>query len=57
MARYQDGRGWLYEVHAGIGGWHCVRSKNLPWRDTPAEAEADLQAYAKKKDLIKEEKS
>jgi len=38
-------------------GWHCVRSKDLPWRDTPAEAEADLQAYAKKKDLIKEEKS
>ena len=69
MARYQDGRGWLYEVHAGIGGkqwkatyrkpghagWHCVRSKNLPWRDTPAEAEADRQAYAEKKGMFKED--
>lgn len=69
MAKYQDGRGWLYEVHAGLGqdswkasykkpdrmGWHCVRSKYLPWRDTPAEAEADLQAYAEKKGLFKED--
>lgn len=55
---YRDSRGWLYRVMPGLGGntykgryqqpgkssWHCMRQ--LPWRDSQAEAEADLATYA-----------
>ena len=61
MTRYRDSRGWLYQVMAGIGGyafkgrylkpgtlsWHCMTQ--LPWRNTKADAQADLDAYAAKK--------
>ena len=63
VVTYRDDRGWKYRVMAGIGenswkaryckpgklGWHCVRS--LPWRDTPEQAQADLDKWAVKKGL------
>lgn len=56
---YEDKRGWRFKVMGGLGGdtfkarynkpgkggWHCVAT--LPWRGTVAEAEADLDAYAR----------
>lgn len=62
---YVDARGWKYKVCPGLGnrefkgryqdakhkgewtGWKCM--KNLPWRQTEAEAQADLDAMAKSK--------
>ena len=63
--RYIDNRGWLYMVLPGLSsvykaryrkpredtapgiGWKCIRQ--LPWRDTREEAQADLDALAQKK--------
>ncbi|WP_317382504.1 hypothetical protein [Megasphaera stantonii] len=62
MKKYRDARGWLYQVMPdGVGGytykgqylkpgaisWH--RMSQLPWRNTKAEAQADLDAYAEQK--------
>lgn len=61
---YIDSRGWKYQVMPGIGGntykaryqkagsqrWACY--PHLPWRDTPEEAEADLNALAQKKGWV-----
>lgn len=61
MTRYRDSRGWLYQVMPGLGdcafkgrylkpgalSWKCM--PQLPWRNTKAEAQADLDAYAAKK--------
>jgi hypothetical protein len=58
---YIDSRGWKYQVRPGLGGrpykpmyqkpgqqgWHSVR--HLPWRDTPEQAQLDLDEYAGKK--------
>ncbi len=60
---YRDKRGWKYKVRPGLGGgpfkgmyqkpgqrgWHSIRS--LPWRDSPVQAQRDLDKYAKKKKL------
>jgi hypothetical protein len=40
-ARYQD------DKHHGSTGWHCVNV--LKWRETEAEAQADLDAFAANK--------
>ena len=62
--QYIDHRGWKYRVMSGIGGdtfkaryqkpdkhgengWHGV--KTLPWRNTPEEAQVDLDHMAKEK--------
>lgn len=61
--KYIDPRGWKYQVmqglsdayktryqkpeKSGMNGWHGV--KTLPWRNTPEEAQADLDRLAKKK--------
>ena len=64
---YRDGRGWRYQVMAGLGGdtfkarynkpgkagWKCVAT--LPWRASAAEAQADLDQMAKKKGWKAEE--
>ena len=63
---YEDNRGWQYAVRPGLGGdtfsvfyrkpeksWHSVRS--MPWRDTEADAENDLIAYAAKHQMKKVE--
>lgn len=69
MKVYKNKRGWRYKIMPGIGipmtykarynkpssgSWKCVRT--LPWRDTVAEAEKDLAAYAArhKMQVIKE---
>lgn len=58
---YEDKRGWQYLVFSGIGGntykaryrqpgktsWKCVA--RLPWRDTIAEAQEDLDRMAERK--------
>lgn len=61
---YIDARGWKYKVMSGIGennfkaryqkpdkhgsvGWKGLAA--VPWRQTFDEAQADLNAYAKKK--------
>ena len=61
---YIDSRGWKYKVMSGIGentfkaryqkpekhgsvGWKGLAA--VPWRKTFDEAQADLNAYAKKK--------
>lgn len=58
---YTDKRGWMYRVMSGIGenafkaryikpditGWKCV--KTLPWRETFAEAQRDLDELAELK--------
>ena len=66
MKVYEDKRGWQYKVMPGLGndnfkaryhrpetkkgrGWRCVTV--LPWRKTEAEAQADLDAWAKKKGM------
>lgn len=62
MKIYEDWRGWLFKVMPGLGnrfkaryknpsrgGWHCVAI--LPWRNTEAEAQADLDEYAEKKGM------
>jgi hypothetical protein len=66
---YLDGEISVYFVGKGIGGWpymvfkrtaqkplspHRVKSKFLPDRETQAEAQADLDAYAKKHGLTEE---
>ena len=63
--KYIDGRGWKYKVMPGIGkektykaryqkknkmgdvGWECMR--NLLWRKTFDEAQADLDRLAQEK--------
>lgn len=64
---YKDERGWKYKVMSGIGGdtfkaryqkpdkhgdngWRGLAA--LPWRDNFDEAQADLNAYAKKKGWV-----
>lgn len=61
MKAYVDDRGWRYQVMPGLGvdthkarynkpgtsGWKCC--KNLPWRDSPQAAQADLDTLAKAK--------
>lgn len=62
MKQYRDSYGCIYQVMPdGIGGyaykgqylkpgsvsWH--RIAQLPWRNTKAEAQADLEAYAEEK--------
>ncbi|HWQ30071.1 MAG TPA: cell envelope integrity protein TolA [Negativicutes bacterium] len=42
-AMYRDAGKW------GSGGAHSVKSPELPWRNSLAEAQADLDAYAAKK--------
>jgi len=59
--KYIDERGWKYQVMSGLGqntfkaryqksdksgtdGWHCM--KTLPWRNTPEEAQVDLDRAA-----------
>lgn len=68
MKVYCDKRGWLYKVMPGIGGdcwkaryckirqnsWHAVTI--LPWRDTPEQAQADLDQWAAKKGMTIVEK-
>lgn len=58
---YRDARGWRYRVMPGLGGntcktryckpgttsWKCVAT--LPWRDSPEEAQADLDQLAARK--------
>jgi len=58
---YIDNRGWKYKVLSGIGdnsykgryqkpgmnGWKCM--KNLEWRNSFDEAQADLNVLAKLK--------
>lgn len=60
MRKYRDSRGWIYAVQSGIGpdafkaryskpgktSGKCVAK--LPWRTTREEAQADLDAYARK---------
>lgn len=58
---YEDHRGWLYKVLPGLAdntykaryhhpshspdtGWKCVRV--LPWRESVAEAQEDLDRWA-----------
>lgn len=41
--------------HDGSTGWHAVSSPKLPWRKDPAEAEKDLENYAAKHGMTKEE--
>ena len=56
---YIDRRGWKFKVMQGLGtefkaryqkpgktGWKCVAV--LPWRESKAEAELDLDDYAKR---------
>ena len=61
---YRDSRGWKYKVMAGINcvswkgryqkpdrddpyiGWKCMRQ--LPWRNSKADAQADLDRLAEK---------
>lgn len=67
-AIYIDERGWMFKVMPGIGGycykarynkkgldeklgWKCAAA--LPWRDSFEFAQADLDAYAKKKGMRK----
>lgn len=64
VRKYIDERGWKYQVMGGIGegafkaryqkpeksgaaGWKGLTA--VPWRETFDEAQADLNAYAKKK--------
>ena len=61
MKQYRDSRGWRYQVMAGLEGcaykgWYLQpgmlswrHMPQLPWRNTRREAQADLDAYAKKK--------
>ena len=66
MKIYEDSRGWQYKVMPGLGentfkaryhrpdtkadkGWHCVTV--LPWRKTEADAQTDLDVWAKKKGM------
>lgn len=61
MTSYIDSRGWEFKVHGygpnykalyrkpGYLGWHGCRS--LKWRKTEAEAQADLEEYARKKNM------
>lgn len=62
---YGDHRGWRYKVMQGLSntfkaryhkpdrapgvGWRCVTT--LPWRESESEAQADLDAWAKKKGM------
>jgi len=63
---YEDYRGWRYKVMRGLGektykaryhkpdspensNWKCVGS--LPWRDTEADAQVDLDKWAKEKGM------
>jgi len=64
MKVYKDRRGWKYQVMPGISGttfkgryqkpdasgpnigWKCMRQ--LPWRDSADEAQADLDRLAEK---------
>jgi hypothetical protein len=64
---YEDGNGDLYRVSDGIssgkvwmtvrikrqgrGAQHRVKSQNLPSRDTRQEAQHDLDAWAKEKQM------
>lgn len=63
---YRDSRGWTYKVMPGLGGdsfkarykkpgkggWKCCSV--LPWRDNEADAQADLDAWAKAKGMKEE---
>ena len=58
---YRDARGWRYRVMPGIhvhtykarycktgsASWKCY--SRLPWRDSPEEAQADLDQLAARK--------
>lgn len=66
---YSDARGWKYRVSPGLSGnsfkpFFCKAGKHsyhacrqFEWRQTFAEAEADLEAYAAKRgwQVIEEE--
>jgi len=66
MKVYEDYRGWRYKIMQGLGestykaryhkpdspknsNWRCVTI--LPWRKTEAEAQKDLDEWAKKKGM------
>lgn len=60
MTIYEDARGWQYKVMPGLGGvykaryqkpgtkgWKCCRT--LQWKETPEEAQIDLDNMALRK--------
>lgn len=62
--KYQDSRGWTYEVKQGIGLPPAYKARAdrqgggrsrfvgvLPWRETREEAEVDLKHWAQKRKM------